>query len=283
MSKNMLRQSMALALLSLSAAALHASDAVNLPDGKLPVQGVVGGTEFPARDRATLRNGAFVTEENLRQMGTGLSKPQVRSLLGNPHFSEGIAGVSTWNYIFNFRTSPDAFVSCQYQVNYVRGDGGYVSDSMHWDGPACLEALNAEPALAPEPAPAPEPVVHTLSADALFAFDRSGISDIQPRGREEVAALAASLREAGTASIAVTGYADRLGNASYNQQLSERRAETVKQLLVQEGVPASSITAFGRGASNPVSTGCGDSMARSALIECLRPDRRVEVEVTTRD
>src|SRR5690606_33737777 len=99
---------------------------------------------------------------------------------------------------------------------------------------------------APEPVAAPAPVVHTLSADALFAFDRSGVQDILPHGRAGVAELAASLSGDDQVRISVVGHADRLGNASYNQGLSERRAATVRELLIQDGIPASSITASGR-------------------------------------
>src|SRR5690606_32207113 len=132
---------------------------------------------------------------------------------------------------------------------------------------------------APEPVAAPAPVVHTLSADALFAFDRSGVQDILPHGRAEVAELAASLSGDDQVRISVVGHADRLGNASYNQGLSERRAATVRELLIQDGIPASSITASGRGSSQPV-TSCDAGLGRDALIECLRPDRRVEIEVS---
>ncbi|NLG59215.1 MAG: hypothetical protein GX538_03505, partial [Gammaproteobacteria bacterium] len=54
---------------------------------------------------------------------------------------------------------------------------------------------------------------------------------------------------------------------------------TVRELLVQEGIPASHITAYGRGSTQPVSR-CDSGLQRDALIECLRPDRRVEIEVT---
>lgn len=273
--RNMISRPLALVLLSLSAAALHASDVV-LPGARVPVQGVVGGTEFPDMARAWLRGGDFVNVDNLRQVGRGMSKNQIRALLGNPHFSEGIAGVSRWNYVFNFRTGVDSHVTCQYQLNYARESGRYLVDSIHWDGPACLDVLNA----APEPVAAPAPVTHTLSADALFAFDRSGVSDILPDGRREVAELAAGLKDTDGLDITVVGHADRLGNAAYNQSLSEKRADTVRQLLVEDGIPAASVTAYGRGSTQPVTTDCDSGLVRTQLIECLRPDRRVEIKVS---
>lgn len=276
--RNMIRRSLALALLPLCAAALHASDLVMPAPGTVPVQGEVGGTEFPALDRAWLRGGDFVNVDNLRQVGRGMSKNQIRSLLGNPHFREGIAGVSRWDYVFNFRTGVDTHVTCQYQLNFEHESRRYLVDSIHWDGPACMDLLNAAPESTPTPDPAPQAVVHTISADALFAFDGSSVQDILPSGRQQIADLAASLGDAQT-RISIVGHADRLGNAAYNQRLSEQRANTVRALLVQNGVAASRITASGRGSTQPV-TRCDAGLAREALIECLRPDRRVEIEVS---
>ena len=268
LNRNMLRQSLALALLALASSAVSAQE-VGIPAANVPVQGVVGETEFPVLDRATLRQGDYVNVGNLRQVGRGLSKSQVRRLLGNPHFSEGIAGVSRWNYIFNFRTGPESHVTCQYQLNFERESGRYLVDTIHWDGPACLDALNASP----------EPVkTRILSADALFAFDRSGVADILEEGRAEVAALAEELKEDGQAHITVVGHADRLGDAAYNQALSEQRALTVRQLLIEDGIPAERISAYGRGSTEPV-TICDAGLAHAGMIECLRPDRRVEIQV----
>lgn len=272
--RNMLRQPLAFALLCLSALALQASE-VETPNAGIAVQGVVGGTEFPDPAEATLRQGDFVNVGNLRQVGRGLSKNQVRRLLGNPHFSEGIFGVSRWDYIFNFRTGADSYVTCQYQLDFERESGRYLVDSIHWDGPACLDALNAMP----RPVET-VPVTHTLSADALFAFDRSGVEDILPEGRAEVSGLASGMKGAAQLEVVVVGHADRLGSAAYNQALSEQRALTIKQLLVEEGVDAASISAYGRGATEPV-TICDAGLAHDQLVECLRPDRRVEIQVSS--
>ncbi|MGY0799553.1 OmpA family protein [Lysobacter sp. A286] len=249
------------------------AEEVMLPSASVAVQGVVGGTEFPDASHTRISHGDFVTVDNLRQVARGLGKSQVRRLLGNPHFSEGIFGVSRWDYVFNFRTGIDTHVTCQYQINYERSSGKYLVDSMHWDGTVCLDLLNAQPA----PVAAPE--VHTLSADALFAFDRSGVEDILPQGRTEVAKLAQELSGAQAVRITVVGHADRLGSSSYNQGLSERRAVTVRQLLVDEGLPGTSIGAYGRGALEPV-TICDNTLSRNDLVACLKPDRRVEIRVS---
>ncbi len=155
-------------------------------------------------------------------------------------------------------------------------------------------------AMAPEPvaaAPAPEPVVVapppppppvtppapqkvTLSADSLFAF---GKADVKPAGKQELDKLAAELRGVDFDVIAVTGHTDRIGSHAYNMALSTRRAEAVKAYLVESGgIPAGKITAIGTDGSDPVTKpgDCKGKKATKALIACLQPDRRVEVEVT---
>ena len=76
--------------------------------------------------------------------------------------------------------------------------------------------------------------------------------------------------------VVIIGYADRIGSDQYNQKLSERRAMAVKNYLVSKGISGSRLDAQGRGEANPVVV-CNDKN-RPALIKCLEPNRRVEVE-----
>ena len=80
----------------------------------------------------------------------------------------------------------------------------------------------------------------------------------------------------------MTGHTDRLGSKAYNDKLSLRRAQAVQSYLVQMGgIPANHITAIGVGSSRPETAPneCKGSKATQALINCLRVDRRVEVDV----
>ncbi len=121
----------------------------------------------------------------------------------------------------------------------------------------------------------------SLSADVLFAFDKSSPTDILREGHEELTRLVERLRASFTQidSVKVFGHTDRLGSASYNEALSERRAQTVKQVLRDKGV-AQVIEAFGKGETEPVKD-CGKSKrATPTLLACLQANRRVDIELT---
>lgn len=148
-----------------------------------------------------------------------------------------------------------------------------------------IKPLAAAPAaVAPAPVPPPPPAAAkplpqkmSFSADALFAFDKSVL---KPEGKTMLDSLVRQLEGATYDVITVTGHADRFGSNAYNQKLSERRANAVKEYLVSKDIPASRITAEGKGETQPV-TKSGDCQgAKSAkVIACLQPDRRVDVDV----
>jgi OOP family OmpA-OmpF porin len=82
--------------------------------------------------------------------------------------------------------------------------------------------------------------------------------------------------------VLVTGHTDRLGSFEYNQKLSERRAKEVADYIASRGVNADIIKATGRGKAVQV-VACEGVQPRKALIECLKPNRRVTVEATIRE
>ena len=118
----------------------------------------------------------------------------------------------------------------------------------------------------------------SFSGDALFAFDKSVL---KPEGRVLLDGLVAQLSGATYDNIQATGHTDRFGSNAYNQKLSERRANAVKDYLASKDVMASRIDAQGKGETQPV-TKAGDCLgAKSAkVVACLQPDRRVDIEMT---
>jgi outer membrane protein OmpA-like peptidoglycan-associated protein len=119
-----------------------------------------------------------------------------------------------------------------------------------------------------------------LAADALFAFNEATLTQ---RGEATLNNFAQGLRDASVNSIQVVGHTDPLGSDAYNQQLSERRANTVARYLASQGVPADRIRAEGRGETQlrvtPEECAAQGARSRSALIQCYQPNRRVEVTI----
>ena len=125
-----------------------------------------------------------------------------------------------------------------------------------------------------------EPKKVTLSADSLFDFNKSVV---KPAGKRELDQLARDLNGTDYDQIMVIGHTDRIGSHAYNLKLSTSRAEAVKDYLISSGqIPAHKISAKGVDGADPVTKpgDCVGSKATPALIACLQPDRRVEVDVS---
>lgn len=114
---------------------------------------------------------------------------------------------------------------------------------------------------------------YTLSATDLFAFNSAELQMPQPK-LDEIATALNRNRE--VTNVAITGYADRIGSNQYNLKLSERRAASVRDYLMNKGVDSSRMKTEGKGEANPVVV-CTNKK-RADLIACLQPNRRVEVE-----
>lgn len=236
---------------------------------------------------AWMEEGTFPNLDNLRNIAPGMSKDQLYDLIGRPHFKEGLARVREWDYVFNFRT-PTGVKVCQYKALY---DTELVAQSFHWKPADCANLLKPAapmervvertvetPVERPVPPQRAAPRRVELSADALFAFGRSDLSDLLPKGRRELDELVASLRDVrDVMRMRVIGHTDRLGSDASNERLALARATTVRDHFVRAGVPARVIEVDSRGEREP-KVQCQDKN-REALIACLAPNRRVEIEI----
>jgi hypothetical protein len=100
-----------------------------------------------------------------------------------------------------------------------------------------------QPAPAPTPPPPPPPV-QAQTFMVFFDWDRSNLT---AQAVDTVRQAAQAFKTRGSANIVATGHTDTSGSPQYNMALSLRRANSVKQQLVTEGVPATAITVNGRG------------------------------------
>jgi OOP family OmpA-OmpF porin len=141
------------------------------------------------------------------------------------------------------------------------------------------------PRAAPTPPPAPAPAATakrcdttvTFQKDETFAFDRFVLKPaaVARLDRDVLGKLSTC---ASVDSVVIEGHADRIGSQQYNQKLSERRADSVKNYLVGKGADRTKIETIGMGKTVPAKF-CPDIPKRSELIECLAPNRRAIIAV----
>jgi OOP family OmpA-OmpF porin len=118
----------------------------------------------------------------------------------------------------------------------------------------------------PEVIPAPQKV--TFTADSFFGFDQAMLNSA---GQQALRELMANAKDVTIEQILVEGHTDSTGPRVYNQALSERRAQSVKVFLEQQGVAPNLIKTEGYGELQPV--------ASNATAEGRGQNRRVAVEV----
>ncbi|HET6725002.1 MAG TPA: OmpA family protein [Gammaproteobacteria bacterium] len=114
------------------------------------------------------------------------------------------------------------------------------------------------------PKKTPQGIVLTLG-DVLFDFDKS---DLKPSANPTLNELAQFLNNHPDAQVVINGYTDSVGSETYNQRLSEARAESVAGALEQRGISSARMTTHGFGESNPIAT--------NATNEGRTKNRRVE-------
>ena len=119
----------------------------------------------------------------------------------------------------------------------------------------------------------------TLESDTLFAFGRADFQSLKTEGQGQLSAIAGKLLSTpDIGKIIIAGHADQLGDPQGNLQVSRQRAQTIKTYLVGKGVPGELVEAVGEGSTKPL-VKCNMQQPRAQLIQCLEPNRRVEIEV----
>ena len=220
----------------------------------------------------------------------------------------GVAECNTTNcgYVMSFAATPGNNVVRSAVYNGTKGISGnlcyrtaYWTPSMAIVGcdpdlvpKAAAAAPTPAPAARPAPAPAAKPAAPaarpapagpgvqkiTLASKALFDFDKAVL---KPEGKaaidSEIISKLPGVQK--LELVLVTGHTDRIGTQAYNQKLSERRADAVRDYLVSKGVAKDKIETLGMGKTQPLPGVSCDQKAMKELIACLAPNRRVEVEV----
>lgn len=116
----------------------------------------------------------------------------------------------------------------------------------------------------------PDRIVMTLSGSVLFKHNSAALL---PIARERLREVAGVLKEYESGNqIVIEGHTDSKGSDDYNRQLSEKRARSVRDYLVSEGVSDSVVSAIGRGEDEPI--------ASNDTAEGRANNRRVEIVIS---
>ena len=190
---------------------------------------------------------------------------------GRDQTTQLIAGTGV-KYYFTNNLYARAGVEADYGLDNGKWDySALVGLGVNFGGNAGAVAPAPTPAPAPEPVAEPEaPVAQVVRVelDVKFDFDKAVV---KPNSYGDVKNLADFMAQYPATNVEVAGHTDSVGPDAYNQKLSQRRADAVKQVLVKDGVAPSRVTAVGYGESRPV--------ADNATEAGRAVNRRVEASV----
>jgi outer membrane protein OmpA-like peptidoglycan-associated protein len=128
--------------------------------------------------------------------------------------------------------------------------------------------------------PPPKTIIAEEDRTIYFGFNLATLTD---DSQQRLNSLAGRLKAASDVQGAqVVGYADRIGTASYNEVLSEKRAKAVRDYLVAHGIIDTSVAqTHWVGKSEPTAS-CANGLTHDQLVDCLQPDRKVQVNIVYR-
>ncbi|NBI13617.1 OmpA family protein [[Haemophilus] felis] len=215
---------------------------------------------WPKPEKATRINnnyvGAWTNWDNLGTIEAGMDKRQIFDLIGPPHFSEGFFGVREWDYVFNYREGGEKKY-CQYKILF---DREMIAQNFFWYPNGCNGNIS-------------------FSLNGSLHF-KTAEHELTPQGKQVVDKVAERLKKSPAKSVMISGYADLRGTAKGSLLLSQRRAESVKARLIEQGVELP-ITAVGYGETNS-EIECKDRIG-DTLAECLRKNRRVDISASGKE
>jgi outer membrane protein OmpA-like peptidoglycan-associated protein len=150
----------------------------------------------------------------------------------------------------------------------------------NWEGENDCEAAKKMAGM--EQSPCPTPMKDEWDHHEKVVYFDFNKSDLTPRAKHHLDHLAEKIHAMSKhknhgPKLTIVGYADRIGNAEYNQKLALKRADSVRGYLLSKGVDAKKIEVRSLGKTSPKAD-CPADLPRDKMIKCLQEDRRVEIE-----
>ena len=228
---------------------------------------------FPHVDKSYLDQPPRYNLEQIQHLDVGLNKDQIRALLGNPHFNEGIFGSKKWNYVLDvYVPERQTYQRCQLRIDF---DQQALAKAYYWKQQECHDLIHQRQFKTSNADVINATPNQESQASLLFAFDRYSVDALQAQSKS-IEQIAQAIKDSKRQKVTIVGYADELGGDHYNKQLALNRAQTVSNLLLQHGIPSDYINVEAQGSTHAYQY-CEGKIKNAQLIQCLAPNRRVNI------